>query len=170
MKRVLGAILIYMIFMVGMCYAGQDFSVGVYGGEIVQSHSDCDGDHCLDGKYISGVTVDYDIFDSDHFTFRTGVSVYNLTYNQSYRATASDKRENTTKKDTVYALGTIRAGLILFDIVEPYAIIGYGNTTLYGAGLAVTVYEGLSVDAEALSFDDNCDQHEAYVVGLRWSF
>ena len=166
--------IVFATFMIFSCdvQAGQDFSVGVYGGELLQSHSECDGNHCLDGLYLLGVTVDYDIFDSRYFTFRPGVAYYNLIYDESYRETAQHPRENTvTKSKDIFAL-TAKGGVILFDVVEPYGILGLGNldTLIYGYGVSLKLNDTLSIDAEALYFDAECDQHEGYVLGVRYSF
>ena len=175
MAAILIALVITLLFysiIVRTAHAGQDFSVGVYGGELLQSHSECDGNHCLDGLYLLGVTVDYDIFDSRNFTFRPGAAYYQLTYDESYRETSKHPREDTvTKTKDLFAL-TAKGGVILWDVVEPYGILGLGNldTLIYGYGVSLKLNDNFSFDAEALYFTAECDQHEGYALGVRYSF
>jgi opacity protein-like surface antigen len=164
-------------FMVGFALAfslgianANDVSIGAYGGQVLQSHSDCDDNHCLDGLYVAGITADYDLLDDDDFFFRTGLAYYYLAYEESYRETSSAKREDTTGKTAHIILATAKPGITLWDKVDVYGVLGYGNSLMYGAGASVEVSEDLSLDAEFLNFDDGCDEHSAYVVGLRWSF
>jgi opacity protein-like surface antigen len=180
-------------FMVGFTLAfslgianANDASIGVYGGQILQSHSDCDGDHCLDGRFLYGATVDYDLLDDSNFTLRTGAGWYHLEYSESLRVTKRDDNEDclsgvcfdsgrsnkvdTRKVSKDFYVVTVKPGITLWDTIGVHGIVGYGNTLLYGAGTSIKVSKDFSLDAEYLGFDDGCDQHSAYVVGMRWSF
>jgi opacity protein-like surface antigen len=152
--------------------AERKVGVTAQGGSILQSHSDCDGNHCLDGLWLAGVGMDYEVLDSERFTFRPGVYVYHLEYEESYRETSRDKREKTKTKSANIATAMIRAGVKIWDVVKVYGIGGYSvdSFLVYGGGISLDLDDSWTLEAENLFFDDGCDQHEAITAGVRYRF
>jgi len=168
-------------FCVGMCvgfaYGEEpttDLSVGVYAGTMGNSHSECDGDHCLDGKWMTVLTLDYEMLDHKYLTFRPGLAYYHLEYDQSYRETSRDRRQNTTGKTSDLFAATVKGGVILWDTVSPYGLLGFDfveEMYIYGFGVGVKVYGNWHIEAESINFDNSCDQHSTeYLLGVRYAF
>jgi opacity protein-like surface antigen len=149
-----------------------EVGITAQGGAILQSHSECDDNHCLDGRWIAGLGIDYEVLDSERFTFRPGVYLYHLEYEESYRENASAKRQDTKTKSTNIATAMIRAGVKMWDIFQVYFITGYSVDSFLvgGGGVGLDLDDGWTIETEALYFDDGCDQHNAIVGGVRYSF
>jgi opacity protein-like surface antigen len=152
--------------------AEQGASVTVQGGAIIQSHSECNKDHCLDGRWIGGFGVDYEVLDSRNFSVQPGVYLYHLEYERSYRKTANDKRQNTNSRTANIATAMIRLGVRAWDILKVYGIGGYSvdSFLVYGAGVSLKLDDNWTIETEHIKFDDNCDQHSATVGGIRYTF
>jgi len=149
-----------------------EVGITVQGGGVLQSHSERNGDHCLDGLWIAGLGVDYEVLDSRNLTFRPGVYYYHIEHNESYREKSSDKKENTKTRTANVAAAMIRAGVKIKDVWQVYFLTGYSvdSFLIGGGGVNLRLDDNWTLETEALFFDDGDDSHEAIVGGLRFNF
>ena len=151
---------------------GQEYSASVWGLGVTNAHSEDDKDHCLDGKFGGAVMGDIS-FRSDNITLRTGIAYYNIQFFESYRAKASDPREDTANEHLDLFSVMLRPGVrLMYETVEPYFAFGLSHLghKIYGAGVSIRTSRRWSVDAEMLKFYSEEKRFSTLGMGLRYLF